>query len=89
MAVGNPGRQDATGSDTFSIPNEVRPLGAADDRAGHPYPRQRQLGQHVVLSLPQDVECEAGGEPEPVRKGEEGGDGEGEEESGEAEEDHT
>jgi hypothetical protein len=27
----------------------------------------------VVLSLPQDVEGEAGGEPEPVREGEEGG----------------
>ena len=25
------------GSDTFSIPNEVRPHCAADDRAGHPY----------------------------------------------------
>ncbi len=27
----------------------------------------------MVLSLPQDVEGEAGGEPEPVREGEEGG----------------
>ena len=77
------------GSDTFSIPNEVRPLGAADDRAGHPYPRQRQLGQHVVLSLPEDVEGEAGGEPEPVREGEEGGDSVGEEKRREAEEDNT
>ena len=41
----------------------------------------------MVLSLPQDVEGEAGGEPEPVHEGEEGGDGEGEEERGEAEED--
>ncbi len=41
----------------------------------------------MVLSLPQDVEGEAGGEPEPVREGEECGDGEGEEDRGEAEED--
>ena len=41
----------------------------------------------MVLSLPEDVEGEAGGEPEPVREGNEGGDGEGEEERGEAEED--
>ena len=40
----------------------------------------------MVLSLPQDVEGEAGGEPEPVREGEEGGDGEGEEERGKSEE---
>ena len=37
MAVGNTKRQDATGSDTFSIPNEVRPHRVEDDRADHPY----------------------------------------------------
>ena len=43
----------------------------------------------MVLSLPEDVEGEAGGEPEPVREGEEGGDGEGEEERREAEEEDS
>ena len=37
-------RHDATGSDTFSIPNEVRPHRVADDRAGHPYPRRNEVG---------------------------------------------
>ena len=40
-----------------------------------------------MLSLPEDVEGEAGGEPKPVREGEEGGEGEGKEERGEAQED--
>ena len=33
------GQEDATGSDTFSIPNEVRPHRVEDDRVGHPYQR--------------------------------------------------
>jgi hypothetical protein len=41
--------------------------GEADASPTRPY--QLQLGQHVVLSLPEDVEGEAGGEPEPVREG--------------------
>ena len=70
----------------------------ADASPTRPYPRQ--LGQHVVLSLPRDSGCdviaslpeggegEVGDEPGPEGGGDEAGDGEGEEEAGESEEDN-